>query len=76
MTVHDRDVADIQASWFGGSVSPDAGHWRQFGDAARPIGRNKGQIVTEIGNFRWAAPADKRRSCIRGRMPHYDTQVT
>ena len=45
-------AAGAAASWFGGSIHPDTGHWRQFEIFARAMGHKKGNNVTEMGSFR------------------------
>lgn len=41
----------VGASWFGGSIHPNAGHWRQYLKIAGAIGRNKGDNVSELGSL-------------------------
>ena len=44
-------AAGAEASWFGGSIHPDTGHWRQFKIYAEAFRRKLGNNVTEIRCF-------------------------
>ncbi len=50
-------AAGAEASWFGGSIHPDAGHWRQYHDAAGAFGHKQGNNVTEMGRFEFSQAA-------------------